>query len=68
MNNKIEFQEIKNTTSIRVEFNTILLGEILEEIHGEYVFYPSLCDSSYWDEYILGEIISKLKELNKPSC
>lgn len=50
---------------LRVYFeNGVFLGVIVNEVHGEYVFYPEL-NGGYWQGYVLRIISDKLEEMNK---
>lgn len=59
----LEFVKISDT-KYNVLFNNLVLGILLREIDGFYVFYQERHDAA-WTAHILREISDKLNELNQ---
>ena len=55
-----------NTYEVRVESNNKLIGHFIMSDDGYYHFAPYISDGALWSDYILLEIGTKLKAVNKP--
>ena len=56
-----------NLYEVKVESNNEVIGHFILDVDGYYYFVPNgLNEGGVWSDYVLLEIGTKLKEINKP--
>jgi hypothetical protein len=58
--------EIENYYEIRVEFSNKLLGRFIKGVDGFFYFEAENNNGGLWSDYVLLELGTKLREINKP--
>jgi len=56
-----------NLYEVKVESNNKVIGHFILDVDGYYYFAPNgLNEGCVWSDYVLLEICTKLKDINKP--
>jgi len=63
----LKFPKVDDIYEVRVESNDRLVGYFILDVDGFYYFMPYLLsEGGLWSDYMLLEIGTMLKEVNKP--